>query len=172
MPLEGQMQGIGDAGWAEDFDQAWANRMMRDYGVSMDELRDPNTRRSLNRQQREKQAAAAAPQTGGAELKPSAGSPPPITQSIPGQSGVYGGYNPGGGARPGGIYSQPGGARPGTGGAEPRPNTLPTQPGQYGGINPGAQPGQRPRQPGGNIFQDPGRARTATSAFTLSTNQR
>ncbi len=103
--------GIGGAGWNEDFDQAWANRVMgAGLGVSsIEDLRDPETRAWANRQLRKQQAAQApastptAPQTGGPEPKPTESKPTSggvgvPGQSIPGQTGPYGGYNPGGGS--------------------------------------------------------------------------
>lgn len=67
------MRGVGGPGWNEEFDQDWANRMMKIYGVSMEDLRDPGTRRSLNRQQRE---GGPPPRTGGPEPVPQPNRPP------------------------------------------------------------------------------------------------
>lgn len=63
--------GIGGEGWNEDFDQAWGGRMMKQYGVTMEDLRDPETRRWLNRQQRNKPQPTAQP----------AAQPKPTTQA-------------------------------------------------------------------------------------------
>lgn len=77
------MRGVGGPGWNEEFDQDWANRMMKIYGVSMEDLRDPGTRRSLNRQQRERNAAPPPPQTGGPEpLPPANANRPPGTGGL------------------------------------------------------------------------------------------
>lgn len=135
-PAPAPKAGIGGEGWNEDFDQAWANRMMKQYGVSMEDLRDEGTRRWLNRQQRERQSTPAAPQTGGPEPNPNTPPTQPVQPGpvvnpggwIPGQSGPYGGYNPGGGnpgwARPG--DSESGGARVEPSGAQPpRPSESP-----------------------------------------------
>lgn len=81
------------------------------------------------------QTSAAPVQTGGMELKPATASG--VTGSVPGQSGVYGGYNPGGGTSPGGIFSQPGGAQ--QGGAEAKQGHGAWSPANpYGGYNPAA----------------------------------
>lgn len=83
------MRGVGGPGWNEDFDQDWANRMMKIYGVTMEDLRDPNTRRSLNRQQRESRATPP-PSTGGTEP------PPPGWNIPPGTGGIQPVPEPGG----------------------------------------------------------------------------
>jgi len=113
-----QPAGVGGPGWNEDFDQAWAQRMMKQYGVTMEDLRDPATRRYLNRQQAAQRAVP--PGTGGIDPAQK----PASSNVVPQTPGQYGGINPGGN-----TYPQK--ETPSVGG-------LPSTPGQYGGINPGA----------------------------------
>lgn len=79
-----QAAGIGGPGWSEDFDQAWGDRMMKLYGVTVEDLRDPETRRWLNRQQRKK--AGAQPETTTSGSTSAAATKPSTTSSTTGRS--------------------------------------------------------------------------------------